>query len=103
MALVSCPECGNKVSTFAQHCMSCGCPTSEFERISEEQAKEREAKKAKEAEEREAKKAKEAEICYGEVMSLSEIAEAFKKCEESDEEDDDEGYGEVMSFFNNDK
>lgn len=26
MALISCPECSNKVSDFAASCPSCGCP-----------------------------------------------------------------------------
>ena len=98
MALVRCPECDNKVSTYAQHCMGCGCPTSEFERIREAQAKERWERQERERKEREAKKAKEDEICYGEVMSLSEIAEMAKEAKKQ-EDDDDYSYGDIMSFF----
>lgn len=31
MALVSCPECKNQVSTNAKHCQKCGCPFSDNE------------------------------------------------------------------------
>ena len=30
MSLVPCPECGNQVSTLAEHCPNCGCPGTLF-------------------------------------------------------------------------
>ena len=33
MSLIQCPECGHDVSTFAETCPNCGCPTSIMEEI----------------------------------------------------------------------
>ena len=33
MSLLKCPECGNTVSEYSDHCLSCGCPVSKIKEL----------------------------------------------------------------------
>ena len=46
MALMKCPECGKDVSSYAESCPSCGCPSRCFDLALEDKAKKAEADRA---------------------------------------------------------
>ena len=47
MALIMCPECGGKVSEFAEACPHCGCPMAQIKDILTQQESEQEREEAK--------------------------------------------------------